>query len=66
MFTTPSVPVKSSSVSMMEKELKRNLDAVYEADFCSSQSSTKPRQSDSGMEEDANETEKLLKPKIEK
>ncbi|KAM0029355.1 hypothetical protein Hdeb2414_s0018g00524751 [Helianthus debilis subsp. tardiflorus] len=66
MFTTPSVPVKSSSVSMMEKELKRNLDAVYEANFCSSQSSTKPRKSDSDMEEDANVSDGLLKPKIEK
>ncbi|KAJ0451546.1 hypothetical protein HanHA300_Chr15g0568731 [Helianthus annuus] len=62
MFTTPSGPVKSSSVTMMEKELKRNLDAVYEVDFCSSQSSTKPRKSDSDMEEDANVTVGLLKP----
>ncbi|MFS8008102.1 putative nucleic acid-binding, replication factor A [Helianthus anomalus] len=66
MFTTPSGPVKSSSVTMMEKELKRNLDVVYDVDFCSSQSSTKLRKSDNDMEEDANVTVGLLKPKIEK
>ncbi|KAJ0835950.1 hypothetical protein HanRHA438_Chr16g0761201 [Helianthus annuus] len=37
---------------MLENELKRNLDAVYDVDLCSSQSSTKPRMGDCENNED--------------
>ncbi|KAJ0490609.1 hypothetical protein HanRHA438_Chr12g0569421 [Helianthus annuus] len=45
-FTTPSGPHNSCSSKMLDNELKRNLEAVYDGDFCSSQSSTKPRMGD--------------------
>ncbi|KAJ0735944.1 hypothetical protein HanPI659440_Chr11g0438081 [Helianthus annuus] len=37
---------------MLENELKRNLDAVYDVDLCSSQTSTKPRMGDCENNED--------------
>ncbi|KAJ0932092.1 hypothetical protein HanPSC8_Chr04g0169671 [Helianthus annuus] len=37
---------------MLENELKRNLDAVYDVDLCSSQFSTKPRMGDCENNED--------------
>ncbi|KAJ0465324.1 hypothetical protein HanHA300_Chr14g0537031 [Helianthus annuus] len=46
MFTTPFGPHNSSYSNMLENELKRNLDAVYDVDLCSSESSTKPRMGD--------------------
>ncbi|KAJ0947956.1 putative replication protein A, OB [Helianthus annuus] len=45
-FTTPSGAHNSCSSKMLDNELKRNLEAVYDVDLCSSQSSTKPRQGD--------------------
>ncbi|XP_035845239.1 replication protein A 70 kDa DNA-binding subunit D-like [Helianthus annuus] len=66
MFTTPSGPDNSCSVKMLENELKRNLDAVYDVDLCSSQSSTKPRKSYGENDEDSNVNVGLLKPKLEK
>ncbi|KAJ0753793.1 putative replication protein A, OB [Helianthus annuus] len=45
-FTTPSGAHISCSSKMLDNELKRNLEAVYDVDLCSSQSSTKPRQGD--------------------
>ncbi|XP_021980117.2 replication protein A 70 kDa DNA-binding subunit B-like [Helianthus annuus] len=66
MFSTPSALEMNCSVEMVENELKRNLDAVYGVDLCSSQSSTKPRKSDGDKDEDANVNAGLLKPKLEK
>ncbi|KAM0052153.1 hypothetical protein Hdeb2414_s0007g00244931 [Helianthus debilis subsp. tardiflorus] len=62
MFSTPSGAEMNCSVEMVENQLKRNLDAVYDVDLCSSQSSTKPRKSDG----DSNVNAGILKPKIEK
>ncbi|KAJ0467903.1 putative nucleic acid-binding, replication factor A [Helianthus annuus] len=66
MFSTPSGAEMNCSVEMVENQLKRNLDAVYDVDLCSSQSSTKPRKSDGDKDEDVNVNAGLLKLKIEK
>ncbi|KAJ0821123.1 hypothetical protein HanPSC8_Chr16g0716321 [Helianthus annuus] len=51
---------------MLENELKRNLDAVYDVDLCSSQSSTKPPKGDCENNEGLNVKAGLLNPKLEK
>ncbi|MFS7915491.1 hypothetical protein Hanom_Chr02g00165951 [Helianthus anomalus] len=45
-FTTRSGAHNSCSSKMLDNELKRNLETVYDVDLCSSQSSTKPCQGD--------------------
>ncbi|KAJ0485471.1 hypothetical protein HanHA89_Chr14g0568711 [Helianthus annuus] len=65
-FSTPPGAEVNCSAEMVENQLKRNLDAVYDVDFSSSQSSTKPRKSVGDKDEDLNVNAWLLKPKIEK
>ncbi|KAJ0926785.1 putative nucleic acid-binding, replication factor A [Helianthus annuus] len=64
MFTTPSGVDNCCSSKMLENELKRNLDAVYDVDLCSSQSSTKPRKGDCENNEGLNVKVGLLNPKL--
>ncbi|KAJ0643955.1 hypothetical protein HanOQP8_Chr16g0606381 [Helianthus annuus] len=65
MFSTPSRAEMNCSVEMVENQLKHNLDAIYDVNLCSSQSSTKPRKSHGDKDEDSNVNAGLLKPKIE-
>ncbi|KAF5783114.1 hypothetical protein HanXRQr2_Chr11g0504171 [Helianthus annuus] len=66
MFTTPSGADNCCSSKMLGNELKRNLDAVYDVDLCSSQSSTKPRTGDCENNEGLNVKVGLLNPNLEK
>ncbi|KAJ0452470.1 putative nucleic acid-binding, replication factor A [Helianthus annuus] len=66
MFTIPSGADNRCSSKMLENKLKRNLDAVYDVDLCSSQSSTKPRKGDCENNEGLNVKVGLLNPKLEK
>ncbi|KAJ0786550.1 hypothetical protein HanOQP8_Chr02g0072541 [Helianthus annuus] len=66
LFSTPSGDETNCSAEMVENQLKRNLDAVYDADLSSSQSSTKPRKSVGDKDEDLNVNAGIMKPKIEK
>ncbi|XP_035845195.1 uncharacterized protein LOC110934616 [Helianthus annuus] len=65
-FSTPSGDEMNCSAEMVENQLKRNLDAVYDADLSSSQSSTKPRKSVGDKDGDLNVNAGIMKPKIEK
>ena len=65
-FTTPSGAHNSCSSKMLDNELKRNLETVYDVDLCSSQSSTKPRKGDCENNEGLNVKVGLLNPKLEK
>ncbi|KAJ0902205.1 hypothetical protein HanPSC8_Chr08g0334241 [Helianthus annuus] len=65
-FTTPSVAEMNCSAEIVENQLKRNLDAVYDVDVSSSQSSTKPRNTVGDKGEDLNVKAGILKTKIEK
>ncbi|KAM0060820.1 hypothetical protein Hdeb2414_s0004g00128631 [Helianthus debilis subsp. tardiflorus] len=64
-FTTPSGAEMNCSAEIVENQLKRNLDAVYDVDVSSSQSSTKPRKTVGDKDEDLNVNDGILKPKIE-
>ncbi|KAJ0440957.1 putative nucleic acid-binding protein [Helianthus annuus] len=66
MFKTPDEDVNGTSIRVMENELKRNLDSIYDADVMSSQSSTKPRKAGKEVVDDDGVTVGLLIPKVEK
>ncbi|KAF5799127.1 putative nucleic acid-binding protein [Helianthus annuus] len=63
MFTTPYEDGNGTSLRVMENELKRNLDSMYDADVTSSQSSTKPRKAGKEVVDDDGVTVGLLIPK---
>ncbi|KAJ0929300.1 putative nucleic acid-binding, replication factor A [Helianthus annuus] len=63
MFTTPNEDGNGTSIRVMENELKRNLDSMYDADVMSSQSSTKPRKAGKEVVDDDGVTVGLLIPK---
>ncbi|XP_035832868.1 replication protein A 70 kDa DNA-binding subunit B-like [Helianthus annuus] len=65
-FTTPSGAEMNCSAEIVDNQLKRNLDVVYDVDVSSSQSSTKPRKTVGDKDEDLNLNAGILKPKIEK
>ncbi|MFS7973181.1 putative nucleic acid-binding protein [Helianthus anomalus] len=66
MFTTPCGADNCCSSKILENELKRNLDVVYDVDLCSSQSSTKPHMGDCENNEGLNVKVGFLNPNLEK
>ncbi|KAJ0535775.1 putative transcription factor B3-Domain family [Helianthus annuus] len=66
MFKTPDEDVNGTSIRVLENELKRNLDSIYDDDVLSSQSSTKPRKAGKEVVNDDGVTVGLLIPKVEK
>ncbi|XP_035841273.1 uncharacterized protein LOC118488168 [Helianthus annuus] len=66
MFKTPDEDLNGTSIRVLENDLKRNLDSIYDDDVMSSQSSTKPRKSGKEVVDDDGVTVGLLIPKVEK
>ncbi|KAJ0448551.1 putative transcription factor B3-Domain family [Helianthus annuus] len=65
-FKTPDEDVNGTSIRVLENDLKRNLDSIYDDDVMSSQSSTKPRKAGKEVVIDECVTAGLLIPKVEK
>ncbi|KAJ0898642.1 putative nucleic acid-binding, replication factor A [Helianthus annuus] len=66
MFKTPDEDLNGTSIRVLENDLKRNLDSIYDDDVMSSQSSTKPCKSGKEVVDDDGVTVGLLIPKVEK
>ncbi|KAJ0933623.1 putative nucleic acid-binding, replication factor A [Helianthus annuus] len=66
MFKTPDEDLNGTSICVLENDLKRNLDSIYDDDVMSSQSSTKPRKSGKEVVDNDGVTMGLLIPKVEK
>ncbi|KAJ0454052.1 putative nucleic acid-binding, replication factor A [Helianthus annuus] len=65
-FKTPDEDLNGTSIRVLENDLKRNLDSLYDDDVMSSQSSTKPRKSGKEVVDDDGVTVGLRIPKVEK